>query len=77
MATLPGAWRYRVSGGTGWPGVSILWPSEVEHLICNFYLSVAARKLVVANPTNRQTSTERPLHLDNRARLAAEMSQDM
>ena len=25
VATLPGAWRYRVSAGTGWPGVSILW----------------------------------------------------
>ena len=24
MATLPGAWRYRVSAETGWPGVSIL-----------------------------------------------------
>ena len=24
MATLPGAWRYRVSTGTGRPGVSIL-----------------------------------------------------
>ena len=23
-ATLPGAWRYRVSTGTGWPGVNIL-----------------------------------------------------
>ena len=23
-ATLPGAWRYRVITGTGWPGVSIL-----------------------------------------------------
>ena len=23
-ATLPGAWRYSVSAGTGWPGVSIL-----------------------------------------------------
>ena len=23
-ATLPGAWRYRVSAGTGWPGVCIL-----------------------------------------------------
>ena len=22
--TLPGAWRYRVSAGTGWPGVSTL-----------------------------------------------------
>ena len=24
VSTLPGAWRYRVSAGTGWPGVSIL-----------------------------------------------------
>ena len=24
VATLAGAWRYRVSAGTGWPGVSIL-----------------------------------------------------
>ena len=24
VATLPSAWRYRVSTGTGWPGVSIL-----------------------------------------------------
>ena len=24
VATLPGAWRYRVSSGTGRPGVSIL-----------------------------------------------------
>ena len=33
VATLPGAWRYRVSTGTGRPGVSIL--GEVESLICN------------------------------------------
>ena len=24
VATLPAAWRYRVSAGTGWPGFSIL-----------------------------------------------------
>ena len=24
VVTLPGAWLYRVSAGTGWPGVSIL-----------------------------------------------------
>ena len=24
VAALPGTWRYRVSAGTGWPGVSIL-----------------------------------------------------
>ena len=29
VATLPGAWRYRVSGGTGRPGVSILWRWKV------------------------------------------------
>ena len=44
VATLPGAWCYRVNAGTGRPGVRILWLSEVESLICNFYLSVAARK---------------------------------
>ena len=43
VATLPGAWRYRVSVGTGQPGVSILCLGEVASLICNFYLSVAAR----------------------------------
>ena len=46
VATLPGAWGYRVSAGTGRPGVSILWLGEVESLICSFYLSVAARKIV-------------------------------
>ena len=46
VAPLPGAWRYRVSTGTGRPGVSILLLGEVESLICNFYLSVAARKIV-------------------------------
>ena len=30
VATLPGAWRYRISAGTGWPGVSILWLGEEE-----------------------------------------------
>ena len=24
VVTVPGAWRYRVSGITGWPGVSML-----------------------------------------------------
>ena len=56
VATLPGAWRYRVSAGTGRPGVSILWLGEVESLICNFYLSVAARKIVWADPSLRYTS---------------------
>ena len=34
-ATPPVAWRYRVSAGTGWPGVSILCLGEMESLICN------------------------------------------
>ena len=46
VATLPGAWPYRVSAGTGRPGVCILRLGEMESLICNFYLSVAARKIV-------------------------------
>ena len=43
VATLPGEWRYRVSAGTGWPGVNILRLGEIESLICSLYLSVAAR----------------------------------
>ena len=53
VATLPGAWRYRVSVGTGWPGVTILWQGEMESLIRNFYLGVAARKLVWTDPSLR------------------------
>ena len=56
VATLPGAWHYRVSAGTGRSGVSILRLGEVERLICNFYLSVAARKIVRADPSLRYTS---------------------
>ena len=46
VATLPGTWRDQVRVGTGWPGVSILCLGEVESLICNFCLSVAAHKVV-------------------------------
>ena len=46
VATLPGAWHYRVSAETSQPGVSLLGPGEVESLIGSFYLSVEARKLV-------------------------------
>ena len=55
VATRPGAWRYRVSAGTGRPGVGILWLDEMESLICNFYLSVAARKIIWADPSLRYT----------------------
>ena len=44
--TLPGAWRYGVSAGTGRPGVRKLWLGEMESWICNFFLSVAARTIV-------------------------------
>ena len=45
-------WRllYRVNAGTGRPVVSILWLGEMESLVCNFYLSVAARQIVWADP---------------------------
>ena len=56
VATMPGAWCYRVSAGTGQPGVSILWLGVVESLICNFYLSVAACKIIWADPSQRYTS---------------------
>ena len=49
------AWRYRVSVGTGRPGVSILSLGEVGRWICNLYLSVAARKIVCADPSLRYT----------------------
>ena len=46
VATLPGTWHYRISAGTGRPGVSILRLGEVESWMCKFYLSVVARKIV-------------------------------
>ena len=55
VATLPGAWRCRVSSGTGWPSVSILWVGELESLICNFYLSVTAHSIVWADSSLRYT----------------------
>ena len=55
VASLPSAWHYRISAGTGCPSVSILWLGEVESLLCNFYLSVAVRKIVWADPSLRYT----------------------
>ena len=34
VATLSGTWRYRVSAGISWPGVSIPRLGEVESWIC-------------------------------------------
>ena len=56
VATLPGAWCHRVSAGTGWPGVSILGLGEITSLIGSLYLSVAARTIVLADPSLRHTS---------------------
>ena len=56
VATLPGAWHDIISTGTGWPSVSILWLGEVDSLMCSFYLSVATRKIVWADPSLRYTS---------------------
>ena len=55
VATLSGASHYRVSAGTDWPGVSMLWLDEVEILICNFSPSVAACTVVWAAPSLRIT----------------------
>ena len=54
VAILPGAWRYRVSAGTGWPDVSILWLGAIEGLISYFCLSVAARKIEQIRPLDTQ-----------------------
>ena len=47
-ATLPGARGYKVSAGTGWPGVSILQLGEVESWICNLHLSVAGQHVTLS-----------------------------
>ena len=56
VAILPGAWRYRVSAGTSWPSVTILWLCEVESLTCSFCLGLAARKIVWADPSPKCAS---------------------
>ena len=55
VATLPGIWCYRVSTGNGQPSVCILWLGEMESLVCNFHLSVAACTTVWADPSLRYT----------------------
>ena len=75
MAALPGAWRYRVSAGTGWPDVSVLWLGEMENLVCNFYLSVAVSRSVpeilwyVAGTLSNQQINLRYLLLPEKLRL--------
>ena len=50
VATLPSTLSYRISVGTGWCSVNILWLGEIERLICSLYLSVAARKIGQIRP---------------------------
>ena len=47
-ATLPCAW-HRVSVRTGCSDVNRLWLGEIASWVCNFYLSEAAHKIVVAD----------------------------
>ena len=56
VATLPCNWCYRVSAGTGWPGVSILWLDQIESLIYNLCLSMASLAVVQADLSLRYTS---------------------
>ena len=56
VASLPGPWSYRVRAGTSWLDIGILLVDEIARLICNLYLSVAARPIVRADPTLSCTS---------------------
>ena len=56
VATLPGTWHSRVSAGTVQPGVSILRWGEVERLVCNFCLSMAACKIEQIHPWDTPTN---------------------
>ena len=56
VAALPGARHYRVSTGTGCPGVSMLWVDEIASLICKFCLSLAAGTIVRTDLSWRFTS---------------------
>ena len=50
--------RWKIWSATSvsvWQHVSILWLGEMENLICNFYLSVAAHKIVWADLSLRYT----------------------
>ena len=56
VAAVSGVCHCRVSAGTGQLRVSILWLGEVERLVCSFYLSVEACKVVFADPSLEYTS---------------------
>ena len=60
-ATLPGACHHTVGIETGRSGVNILWLGEIASLTCSFYLSLAARTIVWADPSLRYTG--KPLNV--------------
>ena len=54
-AILLSAWQYWFSTGIGWPGVCMLWLGEMASLVSSFYVSVAACRMVWADPSLRST----------------------
>ena len=49
VASMPHAWRFRVSARTGWLSVSIPRLGEIASLMCDFCFSVTACALVKAD----------------------------
>ena len=62
MATLPGAWPYRVSAWTGWPGVSMPWWGEVEVWSAASIPVWQHVKLVWADLTNKNSYNVCAIH---------------
>ena len=58
VASRPGICCFRVSAGTDWSGVSVLWLCEIESLICSFYLNVAARTIEQNRPLYNYVGTK-------------------
>ena len=56
VAALPGGWHNRVSDGTGWTSVSVVWLGGIESLICYFYITVAVHAIVWADRSPRYSS---------------------
>ena len=76
---LPGAWCYRASAWTGWPGVGMLWLGEIASKIRNFCLSVAALTLVSAVLSLRYTlhTPETQSKQENRKRSPPRTSREV
>ena len=48
--TLPGAWCYRFSDRTVWPGAIVVWLGDIACLICSFCVDVVAGKSEQTRP---------------------------